>query len=492
MLLNAYQAANFHSYVALDSTHKVNIENFPFSVLGTITLQNQFRPIAFHISTTEETETFSCFLQNVKAALFDIFHFEWKVEFAMGDNCAALQAAFGTVLSGARILNCWFHLVLGMEKKKLSRAFGNDIFALHYAPDSNVAGAALKRFLEIWPKKNFEAFQSFQKGYLMEQNCSWMNTQSPAGVAKTNNPLERYNQRIKNLWGQRITRFQTLTKKLSDAGDWMSDESRTFARPFPASALAYNESTPPAVKTRIRAMMKRAERLLVRHRRKELLFALDQRENQMYVQSETVDVQWREQVDELLEEHKQQMEQDAREAKGEGPEVHDDEEEIELDAEEVQPEGVGVGVSGVSVGVSGAGVGVGGVGDAKEGRRVEGKWKGTVFYGKLPNVRPIFAKVAAHGVAVLSQIECLQYALADIQPAEKPVEYVFRRCFFWTVNNFFPYACTCPIYFLYQYCKHSFAIAMLNGDTAHLPQPLVPNPQRRKPARRRKYMWRQI
>ena len=82
---------------------------------------------------------FRVFLQNVKAALFDIFRFEWKVEFAMGDNCAALQAAFGTVLSGARILNYWFHLVLGMEKKKLSRAFEEKDAYIHSRSSAGTA-----------------------------------------------------------------------------------------------------------------------------------------------------------------------------------------------------------------------------------------------------------------------------------------------------------------------------------------------------------------
>ena len=120
----------FPAFVAADSTHKLNIENFPFSVLGTVTVHNQFRPIAFHMSNSEETISYTRFFKSVKDAIREIFGFEWTVRYAMADNSSAIQAAFAEVFVGATILNCWFHLVLGMKKKGFQRTLGTT--SLHY------------------------------------------------------------------------------------------------------------------------------------------------------------------------------------------------------------------------------------------------------------------------------------------------------------------------------------------------------------------------
>ena len=81
------------------------------------------------------------------------------------------------------------------------------------------------------------------------------------------------------------------------------------------------------------------------------------------------------------------------------------------------------------------------------------------------------------------------YWKADIQPAERPTDFVLRRCTFWTVINTFPYVCNCPFYHLYQFGKHSMLCGIWNRDTAHLPVFIKPNPSRKK-SKKRRYRFR--
>ena len=186
-----------------------------------------------------------------------------------------------------------------------------------------------------------------------------MNAQKPAGVGGTNNPLKRYNQRLKSIFGQRLTRFQTLTTKLDDAHDWLSTESRVFSSDFPISSFVCDEQTPQAIKSKLKACYKRALALVKRVQAKEIAFFGPEDKSVIYIQSEKADLDWEKCMHEAFQE--QETATQIMEAKVAG--IHED---LLGSVEEINAENALVeNAEKEQTGVDG-GCGLGGVGPCEE------------------------------------------------------------------------------------------------------------------------------
>ena len=240
------------SFFAIDSTHKLNLSGIPLTVLGTVTVQQQFRPIAYFLCDHETIENLAFFLRSVRQALSDLFSFEWQPVFAMADNSAAIRGGCYTVFPLIRVLNCWFHVIQRIQKStsQNKKEFEDDIRKLHWAPSPEEAMTLLSLLRSKWTEKDMKLFSTFRTSYLSEKTQFWFQFCAPTAIPLTNNPLERYHGRFKGLLGETIQKM-SVGRMLEKIVAALPVESHDFSRSFPVSPCHEDSQTLDHIKRRI-------------------------------------------------------------------------------------------------------------------------------------------------------------------------------------------------------------------------------------------------
>ena len=82
---------------------------FPLFVVGVVDCQQRLRPVAYCISSHEDTDSFVLCLRRVVEYLRTEINFVWAPRFTMNDNCDALFNAFQHVFPGSFPGSCYFH-----------------------------------------------------------------------------------------------------------------------------------------------------------------------------------------------------------------------------------------------------------------------------------------------------------------------------------------------------------------------------------------------
>ncbi len=95
--------------VHMDATHKCVHNGFPLFVVGVVDCQQRLRPVAYCISSHEDTDAFVLCLRRVVEYLRTEINFVWAPRFTMNDNCDALFNAFQHVFPGSFPGSCYFH-----------------------------------------------------------------------------------------------------------------------------------------------------------------------------------------------------------------------------------------------------------------------------------------------------------------------------------------------------------------------------------------------
>ena len=96
--------------LAMDSKHRVLMNNYPVTALGVLDAGQQFNLIALALSNKEDENMYSAMIQGVETVLQSIgVHMD--PECTMSDNCDAIQKSFQRYYPYVGIVGCLFHLL---------------------------------------------------------------------------------------------------------------------------------------------------------------------------------------------------------------------------------------------------------------------------------------------------------------------------------------------------------------------------------------------
>ena len=211
LLLNAVTQAKFaKSLVFVDSTYKIINSGLILMVMGTQTLEHQFRPIAFQISLQEDTKYSQKFFVAVKNGISEIINKDWEPEYLMSDFDEAISNAASSVFPHCTQLKCYFHLKKNVERKirehGLKAREEQMLEDIHFVSEATTS-FDFDQLSELLLKKQgaykednslkTTFVEYFQKQYLHKERSNWFIASSEPGIGNTNNAIESFNKSLK-------------------------------------------------------------------------------------------------------------------------------------------------------------------------------------------------------------------------------------------------------------------------------------------------------
>ena len=119
---------------------------------------------------------------------------------------------------------CWYHMIAAV-KKKLPKVLNNVeheetikdcIRVLHNEQDRNIFKALLVLFEEYLSHIKEEGFKSYFQSTWVRQHPGWIRCRVPAGLPLTNNPLESFNAKLKQLSHHKRVNLGAYMEEMAD------------------------------------------------------------------------------------------------------------------------------------------------------------------------------------------------------------------------------------------------------------------------------------
>jgi MULE transposase domain len=225
--------------LAMDSKHRVLMNNYPVTDVGVLDAGQQFNLIALAVSNKEDKNMYSAFIQGIETVLQSI-DVQTDPECTISDNSDAIQKSFMRYYPNSSIGGCFFHLLQNIKKKRnlwniyvpptisstlksrfIIRArdarerFAQEalrwLSSLSFIHEFTLFSAIFIQLLhaqgdqELSDTLRAEYFQGIKRG--------WARCMMPCGSAGTNNSLEAFNGSVLErdiVAGSRMTIAQFL------------------------------------------------------------------------------------------------------------------------------------------------------------------------------------------------------------------------------------------------------------------------------------------
>jgi hypothetical protein len=159
--------------IHIDGTYKLVKNHFPVVVIGITDIAGQFHPIAFCITSSEDTHSFTEFYRGL-LELAEKMGIEFYPDFIMQDSWDASLTGASKAGIKAVILMCYFHVIYNIKKlykHKLTKAEWHELRGYMY--DIHLARSELERD-ERWAK--FKGRYKPKKGLLYSFNSQYLFT----------------------------------------------------------------------------------------------------------------------------------------------------------------------------------------------------------------------------------------------------------------------------------------------------------------------------
>lgn len=192
----------------IDATYKLIKNKFPVVVFAKTDFHHQIHPIAFVITSHEQTKDYVEIYKGL-ISVSDQLNIEFNPEYIIQDAWDASYNAAKELFPECKVLMCWYHVrsncykhrdLIPIEHRK---DLGLAIRAIHFSKDKYEAQEKYvelrENFSEVAPK-----FISYFKDNWLKGNFNrWKIYSSPPGYSSTNSPLESFNNSIKRDHTQR-------------------------------------------------------------------------------------------------------------------------------------------------------------------------------------------------------------------------------------------------------------------------------------------------
>lgn len=211
MLLGAVKAAASGCLdIATDHKFKLCYQGIPLFVVGHLDKCQRFVPLAFQLAHSRTADAlFDCF-DEIQKAIFYVFGYYWRPVAGISDNDAAIRKLYREFFSSPLSwVNCYAHIAreflpkyskFAANEDTLPRMQG-DLDSFHFGWLKHHADVLVVLFNDKWQPLQPEVLRHFSKGYLTDDNMTWLSLWNDGGhqLPKTNNGIENWNRQIADL-----------------------------------------------------------------------------------------------------------------------------------------------------------------------------------------------------------------------------------------------------------------------------------------------------
>lgn len=187
--------------ICIDATYKLNWNDFPLIILGSVDRANKFHPLVYACTSNETTEDYKFVFDSVKSAIEAYYGENFQPTTIIADGAHSIRNAFFSVFESAKIgIMCFPHVLRNVMKQKFTVKTNKwliiaDIKKIQQSSNREMFEMMSDLFCKKW--KNFEPeFISYFKKQWLNSLCNWFE-----GCANytpsTNNGVESHNANIK-------------------------------------------------------------------------------------------------------------------------------------------------------------------------------------------------------------------------------------------------------------------------------------------------------
>lgn len=197
-LLNLFKSVE---KVCIDSTYKLNWNEFLLTILGTIDRNKKFHPVAFACTTNETVDDYAFVFDAVKKKIKECFSTNFEPSILISDAADAIRNGFYRIFPNATVdIMCFAHVLRNVDKRKFNsknnkKIIMDDIRKLQQAPDKSTFSFMSKLFCEEWTPVEAEFVEYFKTQWL-GVHCNWFEG-AAMYAPSTNNAQESVNGVIK-------------------------------------------------------------------------------------------------------------------------------------------------------------------------------------------------------------------------------------------------------------------------------------------------------
>jgi hypothetical protein len=171
-------------HVAVDSTCKLNWNNFPVLLVGTTDYSRQFHPFGMAVTTNEEESDFEFIFKAVKKCS-EALDLQFDPTILVADAAASITNGFKSVFPGfTKRVVCWAHVIRNLDTRLRSvkthetrQAIRVDISILQCSSTPSIFKKSLALFLAKWricAQPEVQTFiEYFDSQWCIEANSGW-------------------------------------------------------------------------------------------------------------------------------------------------------------------------------------------------------------------------------------------------------------------------------------------------------------------------------
>lgn len=227
-LLNLFKSVE---KLCIDSTYKLNWNEFLLTILGTIDRNKKFHPVAFACTTNETVDDYAFVFDAVKKKIKECFSTNFEPSILISDAADAIRNGFYRIFPNATVdIMCFAHVLRNVDKRKFNsknnkKIIMDDIRKLQQAPDKSTFSFMSKLFCEEWTPVEAEFVEYFKTQWL-GVHCNWFEG-AAMYAPSTNNAQESVNGVIK----KKVTlrRRLPMNQFMEKMGTLISEMSKELA-----------------------------------------------------------------------------------------------------------------------------------------------------------------------------------------------------------------------------------------------------------------------
>uniref|UniRef100_A0A7S3NNP5 MULE transposase domain-containing protein n=1 Tax=Aureoumbra lagunensis TaxID=44058 RepID=A0A7S3NNP5_9STRA len=236
-----------------DGTRRITVEGFPLIVTGNHDLRQHFHLLSITVAWTENMDIYSVVLQTtwragvVVSREFGLLRVDLSFPtYVMSDNADEIQGAVQNAWYLTRLLNCHFHHMKSVKKKKLLfpnspydssyKCAKQQIYLMHKLTikTNGLDRLIISKFVLNWRSRCPEFIEKWAPEYgggdeaNFRRKAGWQSSRpDKPGICSTNNGLESMNNVLKNEGSQRAV--LGVVPAFKAIGAWLEQKSENDA-----------------------------------------------------------------------------------------------------------------------------------------------------------------------------------------------------------------------------------------------------------------------
>jgi hypothetical protein len=113
--------------LATDATHKLNYNNYPIILTGTVDMAKEFQPFGIVVTMNETADDYAFMFRCIKRLASSVHQIDYKPTKLLADAAGAITNGFKQVFDLKKRIFCWAHVKRAIDKEINAKVKGKII-----------------------------------------------------------------------------------------------------------------------------------------------------------------------------------------------------------------------------------------------------------------------------------------------------------------------------------------------------------------------------